>query len=612
VPSDSADKIGSLRAIPVFPLSEQSVPIPFAARSISVPLQRKLSIGATNDPLEVEADQMAEHVLSMPVQAPPSHTSSAQTLHRKCSCQGSGSQCKDCEDEANGHKLRRKESDKITPIAAPPIVHDVLRSPGQSLDATTRAYFEQRFGEDFSGVRVHYGSAAEQSAGDVNARAYTVGHDIVFGAGRFAPSTQEGRRLLAHELAHVVQQSDSQKSSQIRGEKIPALPSISSAQNVVQRKCLNALGSPNPDCVKSQQGVGGWQFQFKVGCDELLPGEESKISKLKPGRKLNIHGFASREGEPGFNEELSCHRANVILALAQAQRPDCPVLGRFKHGASPAATPAGTKDANPADFWRSVIIEEVRPTPGEWLDPSSMIAQGWQLYTEAKNRPTQSNLDAAAARRLPIKAWLEGIPKSLAPAGAQLDRKDLTDYRQFYTSAESLWTSIDKLLADQGYASADSNTHDKWAAGSGTDSGPELHAHHVPPGARYHIDLFGEGFFPGAVNIGMAERTSTTGVPGTRVPNLIYRQFAHSNAATNRLPIADHVADVVTSENGPLMDAGLIDEIARIIAPGGTILLYGPTNMEKYHDQMAKVVGGTITKEIKNGGIESIIRVPGP
>ena len=64
----------------------------------------------------------------------------------------------------------------------------------------------QRFGYDFSRVRVHCDEAADQSARDVNAHAYTVGHDIVFAASRFAPNTLEGRRLLAHELVHVVQQ----------------------------------------------------------------------------------------------------------------------------------------------------------------------------------------------------------------------------------------------------------------------------------------------------------------------------------------------------------------------------------------------------------------------
>jgi hypothetical protein len=86
-------------------------------------------------------------------------------------------------------------------------VHEVLRSPGQPLDAATRAYFEPRFGQDFSKVRVHTGLAAERSARGVNAHAYTVGQNIIFDVPRFAPGTHEGRRLLAHELTHVQQQS---------------------------------------------------------------------------------------------------------------------------------------------------------------------------------------------------------------------------------------------------------------------------------------------------------------------------------------------------------------------------------------------------------------------
>ena len=103
-----------------------------------------------------------------------------------------------------------------SPMTAPPMVHEVLNSPGQSLDFATRAFFEPRFGHDFSQVRVHTDERAEQSARDVNAHAYTVGHDIVFGAGKFSPATQDGRRLLAHELTHVVQQNWNSTDSMIR------------------------------------------------------------------------------------------------------------------------------------------------------------------------------------------------------------------------------------------------------------------------------------------------------------------------------------------------------------------------------------------------------------
>jgi hypothetical protein len=91
-------------------------------------------------------------------------------------------------------------------ITAPPIVHEVLRSPGQPLDPATRAFMEPQFGHDFGRVRVYTDSEADRSARALNARAYTVGSQVVFAAGSYAPATPDGRRLLAHELTHVQQQ----------------------------------------------------------------------------------------------------------------------------------------------------------------------------------------------------------------------------------------------------------------------------------------------------------------------------------------------------------------------------------------------------------------------
>ncbi len=118
-----------------------------------------------------------------------------------------------------------QQSEKATPPAAaplqraavnetpvtdvPPIVHEVLHSPGQPLDAETRAFFQPRFGHDFSDVRVHTDAKAVESAQAINALAYTLGQNVVFGAGQYSPESREGRRLLAHELTHVVQQIDS-------------------------------------------------------------------------------------------------------------------------------------------------------------------------------------------------------------------------------------------------------------------------------------------------------------------------------------------------------------------------------------------------------------------
>ncbi len=88
-------------------------------------------------------------------------------------------------------------------------VHEVLRSPHQQIDASTRAFMEPRLGHDFSQVRVHVGDQADSSARSLDALAYTAGNDIVFRAGQYSPNTEDGRRLLAHELAHVAQQGQS-------------------------------------------------------------------------------------------------------------------------------------------------------------------------------------------------------------------------------------------------------------------------------------------------------------------------------------------------------------------------------------------------------------------
>jgi predicted chitinase len=103
--------------------------------------------------------------------------------------------------------LQRHSAHHAAPSAAPPVVGEALRQPGQALDGATRALMESRFGHDFSRVRVHADSRASDSARAVNAAAYTVGSDVVFQSGRYRPETEAGKGLLAHELAHVIQQS---------------------------------------------------------------------------------------------------------------------------------------------------------------------------------------------------------------------------------------------------------------------------------------------------------------------------------------------------------------------------------------------------------------------
>jgi hypothetical protein len=160
--------------------------------------QAKLVVGPVDDPLEREADAVADQVMQTPdpasvdLGAPP-------TLTRKCAA---------CEAEERQSLHRAAEGPVgVGPSDAPPSVHDVLKSPGHGLDAQTLDFMASRLGEDFDDVRVHTDAEAARSAHDVGARAYTVGHHVVFGRGEYQPQAPSGRRLLAHELAHVVQQA---------------------------------------------------------------------------------------------------------------------------------------------------------------------------------------------------------------------------------------------------------------------------------------------------------------------------------------------------------------------------------------------------------------------
>jgi hypothetical protein len=121
-------------------------------------------------------------------------------LQRTCACGGKS-------EEGEACKLSRKARGEAAGGAhVPGIVSEVLRSPGRPLDEATRTSMDARFHFDFSRVRIHDDARAAESASAISALAYTVGRDVVFQAGQYSPATAAGRRLLAHELTHVVQQ----------------------------------------------------------------------------------------------------------------------------------------------------------------------------------------------------------------------------------------------------------------------------------------------------------------------------------------------------------------------------------------------------------------------
>ena len=194
-------------------------------RTVGRLLQAKLVVNQQGDEYEREADRVAELVMRMPAGPVVGMLRGGRGIQRTCAGCASGRHlCTECADEA-------AEAEFVQRMAAPnsagqaPATPDgqltALHGGGQPLSPGGRSFFEPRFGYDFSRVRVHTGPEASRSTRALNALAYTHGRHVVFANGRYAPGTHEGRRLLAHELTHVVQQAGGNRRAAIMRQVNP-------------------------------------------------------------------------------------------------------------------------------------------------------------------------------------------------------------------------------------------------------------------------------------------------------------------------------------------------------------------------------------------------------
>lgn len=185
---------------------------PAAAPGLPRFLQAKLAVSQPDDVYEREANHVAEQVLKTP----------AKKVQRACAaCAAGGGRCPTC--SAQDERLLQRKSAPVASATGLSVSDDFLSTlgSGRPLDPGIRDFMELRFGHDFAGVRIHTDHAAAATAHSVNALAYTVGHDVVFGAGQYAPDTTQGRHVLAHELTHVIQQSSAPRVRD-RGDVRPA------------------------------------------------------------------------------------------------------------------------------------------------------------------------------------------------------------------------------------------------------------------------------------------------------------------------------------------------------------------------------------------------------
>src|SRR4051794_13758466 len=309
---------------------------------------------------------MPEAATALAVPA-PSHNLAGAPVLRRCG----GRQCPPGTCDHDG--ALRRSSIGAGPETAPASVSGVLNSPGRPLDGGARAHFEPRFGHDFSRVRVHTDARAAATAAAVGARAYTVGNHLAFAAGSYRPGTAEGRRLIAHELAHVVQHRDGPTHLSTQLEVGPAdhpaeheaeavadavslggfAPRIAGEAPALRRACppspTNIAATPMPSfpcSTADAKPVGGSIVAFCQDSTEILDGQtgwlDTVVDEAKASPSVEIHGNASPEGpSTQYNLTLSCMRAAAFRDYLLARGVTAPI-SLVAHGPTSAYGPAAT------------------------------------------------------------------------------------------------------------------------------------------------------------------------------------------------------------------------------------------------------------------------------
>lgn len=333
-------------------------------------LQPKLTVNTPGDIYEQEADRVAEQVCSVERRSPESEERQAPIVQHMCAA---------CSEE-DENDLQAKEfpggGPKLSIQAESRIVS--MRGGGQPLPMSLRSYFEPRFGRDLSDVRLHTGPQAAETARTIRAHAFTVGRDVAFASGEYRPESHEGRRLLAHELVHTIQQgttgervqrtdyvdcTDDQLNTMVLPAKSDAIRDLDDAIMMLAARPLSPLAAgalwlafrqddeATADKVKStlqeirdglESGTveceqpDGWQFMCESGrlgytlwsdhihiCMNAWPGASAKLRSLNMIHE-GAHAFSWLIGDPGYFDYYTCEETAETEPLDVAHRLDTP------------------------------------------------------------------------------------------------------------------------------------------------------------------------------------------------------------------------------------------------------------------------------------------------
>ncbi len=343
-----------------------------------------LKVGSPGDTAEQEADSVAAQMMRTMHAAPPG-------------APGPNS-------KANLRILPHSTAPAAGNSHAPPIVQEVLQSPGQALSAEARSMMEPRFGRSFADVQVHANTKAADSAEAVNARAYTVGRHLVFGSGQYAPGTFAGRHLLAHELTHVAQHDAASPTGAMTLRRVPVTRDLTSMPRyewtgTEQRRTSSSI-SPAYISLSFEPTTGiftctfrlRWRFPAAWGEPRRAAYIESFVSVVTTAwqDKFPLARFDGGRATTDI--------AHVRLAFDSVRAPDMDDDTAYINW---LLTPAGaaTHDRWTMNVHDSLQYRDRVDAPGVHLDPGSNTAQ--TNGTSSYNDHTYTNLGSGGQIQAP-------------------------------------------------------------------------------------------------------------------------------------------------------------------------------------------------------------------
>ena len=331
-------------------------------------LQTKLAVGSTDSPQEAEADRVADQIMSAPAHSPV--RPAAPRIQRHADSADEGGQ------------------------TAPPSVDHTLQSSGSPLSPPVRRDMERSFGTDFSAVRIHSDGAAAESARDVGAHAYTVGRDVVFGSGRYAPETSHGRRLLAHELTHVVQQSGGEGYSGAGASTLRRAPDPYTTMSIAELEKRARDPAAALELRKRFEAMTPTELQRYTA----NPMAQSELAK----RKVPYKGAA---GQGNFSSPEMLDKLKQDISTQRATGPKRSAASPVQPGIETEGGTMGAARTNIPGLDQTAIIGK-SPAAGGKVNPDSEF----KPQTDYKELPqTHGHAEQSIADQ--IAAKLKSVPR---------------------------------------------------------------------------------------------------------------------------------------------------------------------------------------------------------